>query len=244
MAVVAAMGLFLSLQRRRKPPAELVRGKSLRYRKRLLCYNESRSGNRSKSKGGEPFMANDNGSLSHTKWNCKYHIVFAPKYRRQVVYRQIKADIGRIIRQLCEMKKVEIIKAEACPDHIHMLVSIPPNISVSQFVGYLKGKSSLMIFDRHVNLKYKYGNRHFWCRGYYGDHQRRSVNQNASRVALAAGASESLRFSSNSLMLPLRVHSLTITSALHPLLSGARSMPVYYLLAGKRFLHTADFEKT
>ena len=83
-------------------------------------------------------MANDNGSLSHTKWNCKYHIVFAPKYRRQVVYRQIKADIGRIIRQLCEMKKVEIIEAEACPDHIHMLVSIPPNISVSQFVGYLR----------------------------------------------------------------------------------------------------------
>lgn len=216
----------MSLQRRRKPPAELVRGKSLRYRKRLLCYNESRSGNRSKSKGGEPFMANDNGSLSHTKWNCKYHIVFAPKYRRQVVYRQIKADIGRIIRQLCEMKKVEIIEAEACPDHIHMLVSIPPNISVSQFVGYLKGKSSLMIFDRHANLKYKYGNRHFWCRGYYGDHQRRSVNPNASCAALAAGASESLRFSSNSLLLPLRVHSLTITSALHPLLSGARSMPV------------------
>ena len=114
-------------------------------------------------------MANDSGSLSHTKWNCKYHIVFAPKYRRQVIYRQIKADIGKIIRQLCEMKKVEIIEAEACPDHIHMLVSIPPNISVSQFVGYLKGKSSLMIFDRHANLKYKYGNRHFWCRGYYVD---------------------------------------------------------------------------
>ena len=83
-------------------------------------------------------MANDNGSLSHTKWNWKYHIVFVPKYRRQVVYRQIKADIGRIIRQLCKMKKVEIIEAEACPDHIHRLVSIPPNISVSQFVGYLK----------------------------------------------------------------------------------------------------------
>ena len=124
-------------------------------------------------------MANDNGSLSHTKWNCKYHIVFAPKYRRQVVYRQIKADIGRIIRQLCEMKKVEIIEAEACPDHIHMLVSIPPNISVSQFVGYLKGKSSLMIFDRHANLKYKYGIRHFWCRGYYVD----TVGRNKKRIA-------------------------------------------------------------
>ena len=124
-------------------------------------------------------MANDNGSLSHTKWNCKYHIVFAPKYRRQVVYRQIKADIGRIIRQLCEMKKVEIIEAETCPDHIHMLVSIPPNIIVSQFVGYLKGKSSLMIFDRHANLKYKYGNRHFWCRGYYVD----TVGRNKERIA-------------------------------------------------------------
>ena len=108
-------------------------------------------------------------NLSHTSWKCKYHIVFAPKYRRQVVYNQIKADIGKILRQLCELKKVEIHAAEACPDHIHMLVSIPPNISVAQFMGYLKGKSSLMIFDRHANLKYKYGNRHFWCRGYYVD---------------------------------------------------------------------------
>ena len=111
-------------------------------------------------------MANDSQSLSHTKWNCKYHIVFAPKFRRQIIYGQIKADIGKILRQLCEAKKVEIIEAEACPDHIHMLVSIPPYLSVAQFVGYLKGKSSLMIFDRHANLKYKYGNRHFWCRGY------------------------------------------------------------------------------
>ena len=114
-------------------------------------------------------MANDSQSLSHTKWNCKYHIVFAPKFRRQIIYGQIKADIGKILRQLCEAKKVEIIEAEACPDHIHMLVSIPPYLSVAQFVGYLKGKSSLMIFDRHANLKYKYGNRHFWCRGYYVD---------------------------------------------------------------------------
>lgn len=114
-------------------------------------------------------MTNDNESLSHTKWRCKYHIVFAPKYRRQEVYGRIKTDIGKILRQLCEAKKVEIIEAEACPDHIHMLVSIPPHISVSQFMGYLKGKSSLMIFDRHANLKYKYGNRHFWCRGYYVD---------------------------------------------------------------------------
>ena len=110
-------------------------------------------------------MANDSGSLSHTKWNCKYHIVFAPKYRRQEIYGKIKADIGQILRKLCEAKRVEILEAEACPDHIHMLVSIPPNLSVSQFMGYLKGKSSLIIFDRHANLKYKYGNRRFWCRG-------------------------------------------------------------------------------
>ena len=111
----------------------------------------------------------DNKSLAHTTWNCKYHIVFAPKYRRQNIYGKIKADIGRILRQLCERKGVEIIEATACPDHIHMLVSIPPKLSVSSFVGYLKGKSSLMIFDRHANLKYKYGNRKFWCRGYYVD---------------------------------------------------------------------------
>lgn len=111
----------------------------------------------------------DNKSLAHTTWNCKYHIVFAPKYRRQVIYGKIKADIGQILRQLCERKGVEIIEATACPDHIHMLVSIPPKLSVSQFMGYLKGKSSLMIFDRHANLKYRYGNRQFWCRGYYVD---------------------------------------------------------------------------
>ena len=111
----------------------------------------------------------DIDSLSHSKWNCKYHIVFAPKYRRQIIYGQIKADIGRILRLLCERKGVEIIEANACPDHIHMLVSIPPKLSVAQFMGYLKGKSSLMIFDRHANLKYKYGNRQFWCKGYYVD---------------------------------------------------------------------------
>lgn len=108
-------------------------------------------------------------SLSHSKWNCKYHVVFAAKYRRQEIFRKLKTDIGKILRKLCDQKKVEILEAEACPDHIHMLVSIPPHISVAQFMGYLKGKSSLMIFDRHANLKYKYGNRHFWCRGYYVD---------------------------------------------------------------------------
>ena len=111
----------------------------------------------------------DNSSLAHSKWNCKYHIVFAPKYRRQVIYGKIKADIGRILRELCDHKKVEIIEANACKDHIHMLVSIPPKLSVAQFMGYLKGKSSLMIFDRHANLKYRYGNRQFWCKGYYVD---------------------------------------------------------------------------
>ena len=108
-------------------------------------------------------------SLAHTTWNCKYHIVFAPKYRRQLIYGKIRADIGVIIRKLCDQKGVEIIEANACVDHIHMLVSIPPKLSVSAFMGFLKGKSSLMIFDRHANLKYKYGNRKFWCRGYYVD---------------------------------------------------------------------------
>ena len=122
---------------------------------------------------------NDSRSLSHTKWNCKYHIVFAPKYRRQIIYGKIKVDIGKILRQLCEMKQVEIHEAEACKDHIHMLVSIPSSLSVSQFMGYLKGKSALMIFDRHANLKYKYGNRHFWCRGYYVD----TVGRNKDRIA-------------------------------------------------------------
>ncbi len=121
----------------------------------------------------------DSQSLSHTKWNCKYHIVFAPKYRCQIIYNKLKEDIGKILRQLCEQKKVEILEVNACKDHIHMLVSIPPNLSVSSFMGYLKGKSSLMIFDSHANLKYKYGNRHFWCRGYYVD----TVGRNREKIA-------------------------------------------------------------
>ena len=108
-------------------------------------------------------------SLEHTKYRCQYHIVFAPKYRRQIIYREIKADIGYILRELCNRKGIEIIEAEACPDHIHMLLSIPPKYSVSDVMGYLKGKSSLMIFDRHANLKYKFGRRTFWARGYYVD---------------------------------------------------------------------------
>jgi len=111
-------------------------------------------------------------------WECKYHIVFAPKYRRQAIYGVLKKDIGKIIRELCDRKGIEIIEAELCPDHIHMLVRIPPKYSVSEIMGYLKGKSSLIIFDRHANLKYKYGSRHFWCRGYYVD----TVGKNAKRI--------------------------------------------------------------
>lgn len=106
-------------------------------------------------------------SLSHTKWNCSYHVIFSPKYRRKEIYGKLRGDIGKYLRRLCEYKGVEIIEANACNDHIHMLVKIPPKISVSSFMGYLKGKSSLMIFDEHTNLKYKYGSRHFWSEGYY-----------------------------------------------------------------------------
>lgn len=109
----------------------------------------------------------DDLSLSHTRWNCKYHIVFIPKYRRKEIYGKLRSDIGQIIRQLCSYKGVEIIEAHAMSDHIHMLVRIPPKIAVSNFMGYLKGKSSLMIFERHANLKYKYGNRNFWAKGFF-----------------------------------------------------------------------------
>ena len=121
----------------------------------------------------------DINSLAHSKWNCKYHVVFAPKYRRMVIYNQIKTDIGKILRKLCEQKGVEIIEAEACPDHIHMLLSIPPKYSVAQIMGYLKGKSSLIIYEKYANMKYKYGNRHFWCRGFYVD----TVGRNKKAIA-------------------------------------------------------------
>jgi len=112
---------------------------------------------------------NDTNSLTHTKWNCKYHIVFAPKYRRKVFYEEKREAIREIIRELCKWKGVEIIEGEVCPDHIHLLLSIPPKMSVSSFMGYLKGKSSLMIFQRFGNMKFAYRNREFWCRGYYVD---------------------------------------------------------------------------
>ena len=122
---------------------------------------------------------NDIHSLSHSKWNCKYHIVFAPKFRRKVFYGEKKREIGKILRTLCEWKGVKIVEAELCPDHIHMLVEIPPKIAVSSFVGYLKGKSTTMIFEQFPELKYKYRNWEFWCKGYYVD----TVGKNQRRIA-------------------------------------------------------------
>ncbi len=122
---------------------------------------------------------NDNVSLAHTMWNCKYHIVFAPKYRRKVFFGQKRIEIGKILRKLCEFKGVTIIEAEVCPDHVHMLIEIPPKMRVSGFVGYLKGKSSLMIYQKWGNMKFKYRNREFWCRGYYVD----TVGKNTKKIA-------------------------------------------------------------
>ena len=124
-------------------------------------------------------MSIDNLSLAHTVWNCKYHIVFAPKYRRQVFFGEKRLEIGKILRKLCDFKQVSIVEAEVCPDHVHMLVEIPPKMSVSGFVGYLKGTSSLIIYQRWGNLKYKYRNREFWCRGYYVD----TVGKNKAKIA-------------------------------------------------------------
>ena len=122
---------------------------------------------------------NDIHSLSHTCWNCKYHIVFAPKYRRKVFYGEKRLEIGAILRELCNWKGVKIINAEVCPDHVHMLVEIPPKMSVSSFMGFLKGKSSIMIYQRWGNMKYKYRNRSFWCRGYYVD----TVGKNTKKIS-------------------------------------------------------------
>lgn len=122
---------------------------------------------------------NDIHSLSHTKWNCKYHIVFAPKYRRKVFYQEKRAEVGKILRQLCEWKGVGLLEGEVCLDHVHILVEIPPKMSVSGFMGYLKGKSSTMLYEKFGELKYKYRSREFWCRGYYVD----TVGKNAGRIA-------------------------------------------------------------
>ena len=120
----------------------------------------------------------NNSSLAHTKWECKYHVVFAPKYRRQIIYGKLKADIGKILREICERMGVEIIEAECCKDHVHMLIKIPPKYSVSYVMVVLKGKSTLIIFERYANLKYRYGNRNFWCRGYYVD----TVGKNTKKI--------------------------------------------------------------
>ena len=120
----------------------------------------------------------DSHTLSHTAWNCKYHVVFAPKYRRKVFYGEKRLEIGTILRQLCKWKGVNILEAEVCPDHVHMLLEIPPKYGVSQFMGYLKGKSSLMIYEKWGNIKYKYRNRQFWCRGYYVD----TVGKNTKKI--------------------------------------------------------------
>ena len=122
---------------------------------------------------------NDNKSLAHTTWNCKYHIVFAPKYRRKIFYGKKRSEIGKILRELCNWKGVKKIEGEVYQDHIHMLVEIPPKMSVSSFMGFLKGKSSLIIHERHANLKYKHGNRAFWCRGYYVD----TAGKNTKKIA-------------------------------------------------------------
>ena len=124
-------------------------------------------------------MKDDVSSLAHSKWNCKYHIVFAPKYRRMAIYGQIKQDIGKILRELCEFKGVELIQGEMCPNHVHILVAIPPKMSIASFMGYLKGKSTLRIFDKYSNLKYKFGKRQFWCIGYYVD----TVGKNEKVIA-------------------------------------------------------------
>ena len=161
----------------------------------------------------------DISSLAHSKWNCKYHVVFAPKYRRMVIYNQIKVDIGKILRKLCEQKGIEIIEAELCPDHIHMLIAIPPKFSVAQIMGYLKGKSSLMIFDRHANMKYKYGNRHFWCRGYYVD----TVGKNTKRIA------EYIR---NQLQEDIANDQLTLFENIDPFTGEKNRKKKYHLVGG------------
>jgi putative transposase len=147
-----------------KPPAMRVRDEC--YTKNHLSIIHRGVQATIKERKGD-FMAKQTNSLAHTKWMCKYHIIFTPKYRRKIVYNQYKTDLRDILKQLCSYKGVEILEGHLMPDHVHMLVSIPPKISVSSFMGYLKGKSALMMFDRHANLKYKFGNRHFWSEGYY-----------------------------------------------------------------------------
>lgn len=146
---------------------------------------------------------NDTNSLSHTTWNCKYHIVFAPKYRRKVFYGEKRRDISAILRQLCEWKGVEIHETEVCPDHVHMLVSIPPKLSVASFMGFLKGKSSLLIYQKWANMKFKYRNREFWCRGYYVD----TVGKNTAKIK---------EYIANQLKEDKEIEQMTITELIDP----------------------------
>lgn len=146
---------------------------------------------------------NDTNSLSHTTWNCKYHIVFAPKYRRKVFFGEKRREIGAILRQLCEWKGVEIHEAEVCPDHVHMLISIPPKLSVASFMGFLKGKSSLLIYQKWANMKFKYRNREFWCRGYYVD----TVGKNTAKIQ---------EYIANQLKEDKEVEQMTITELVDP----------------------------
>ena len=146
---------------------------------------------------------NDTNSLSHTTWNCKYHIVIAPKYRRKVFFGEKRRDIGAILRQLCEWKGVEIHEAEVCPDHVHMLVSIPPKLSVASFMGFLKGKSSLLIYQKWANMKFKYRNREFWCRGYYVD----TVGKNTAKIQ---------EYIANQLKEDKEMEQMTITELVDP----------------------------
>lgn len=148
-------------------------------------------------------MGNDVNSLSHTSWNCKYHIVFAPKYRRKVFYGEKRLEIGAILRQLCEWKGVKIVEAEVCLDHVHMLVEIPPKIAVSSFVGFLKGKSSLLIYQKWANMKFKYRNREFWCRGYYVD----TVGKNTAKIK---------EYIANQLKEDKEIEQMTITELVDP----------------------------
>ena len=148
-------------------------------------------------------MENDVNSLAHTTWNCKYHIVFAPKYRRKVFYGEKRLEIGAILRQLCAWKNVKIIEAEVCPDHVHMLVEIPPKISVASFMGFLKGKSSLLIYQKWANMKFKYRNREFWCRGYYVD----TVGKNTTKIK---------EYIANQLKEDKEVEQMTITELIDP----------------------------
>ena len=148
-------------------------------------------------------MGNDVNSLAHTTWNCKYHIVFAPKYRRKVFYGEKRLEIGAILRQLCAWKNVKIIEAEVCLDHVHMLVEIPPKISVASFMGFLKGTSSLLIYQKWANMKFKYRNREFWCRGYYVD----TVGKNTAKIK---------EYIANQLKEDKEVEQMTITELVDP----------------------------